>query len=53
MVKNITLTEAEEKTCGSDLADAPLTSPDLVALAEREMDWEKVNDLHGAEETLQ
>jgi len=41
MKKNITLTDAEEKLAVLIWRDAPLTSPDLVALAEREMDWKK------------
>jgi predicted transcriptional regulator len=41
MIKNITLTEAEEKLAALIWRDAPLTSPDLVALAEREMNWKK------------
>lgn len=41
MTKNITLTDAEEKLAALIWRDAPLTSPDLVALAEREMDWKK------------
>ena len=41
MAKNITLTDAEEKLAALIWRDAPLTSPDLVALAEREMDWKK------------
>ena len=41
MAKNITLTAAEEKLAALIWRDAPLTSPDLVALAEREMDWKK------------
>lgn len=41
MAKNITLTEAEEKLAALIWRDAPLTSPDLVALAEKEMDWKK------------
>jgi len=41
MIKNITLTDAEEKLAALIWRDAPLTSPDLVALAEREMDWKK------------
>ncbi|MDR1131026.1 MAG: BlaI/MecI/CopY family transcriptional regulator [Oscillospiraceae bacterium] len=40
-MKNITLTEAEEKLAALIWRDAPLTSPDLVALAEREMNWKK------------
>jgi len=39
--KNITLTAAEEKLATLIWKDAPLTSPNLVALAKREMDWEK------------
>ena len=41
MAKNITLTDAEEKLAVLIWRDAPLTSPDLVALAEREMHWKK------------
>ncbi|MDF3003122.1 MAG: putative transcriptional regulator [Bacillota bacterium] len=41
MAKNINLTEAEEKLAALIWRDAPLTSPDLVALAEREMNWKK------------
>lgn len=41
MPKSITLTEAEEKLAALIWRNAPLTSPDLVALAEREMDWKK------------
>ena len=41
MAKVITLTAAEEKLAALIWRDAPLTSPDLVALAEREMDWKK------------
>lgn len=41
MAKNINLTEAEEKLAALIWRDAPLTSPELVALAEREMDWKK------------
>ena len=41
MGKSIVLTEAEEKLANLIWRDAPLTSPDLVALAEREMDWKK------------
>ena len=40
-MKSITLTAAEEKLAALIWRDAPLTSPDLVALAEREMDWKK------------
>jgi len=39
--KNITLTAAEEKLAALIWKDAPLTSPDLIALAKREMDWKK------------
>jgi len=39
--KNITLTVAEEKLAALIWRDAPLTSPDLVAIAEKEMDWKK------------
>jgi len=41
MKKNITLTDAEEKLAALIWRKAPITSPDLVALAEREMDWKK------------
>jgi len=41
MAKNITLTEAEEKLAALIWRNAPLTSPDLVTIAEREMDWKK------------
>lgn len=41
MSKNIILTAAEEKLAALIWQNAPLTSPDLVALAEREMDWKK------------
>jgi len=41
VAKNITLTAAEEKLAALIWRDAPLTSPDLVALAEKEMDWKK------------
>jgi predicted transcriptional regulator len=41
MMKDITLTIAEEKLATLIWRDAPLTSPDLVALAEREMAWKK------------
>jgi len=41
MNKNITLTDAEEKLAILIWRNAPLSSPDLVALAEREMDWKK------------
>ena len=41
MAKDITLTAAEEKLAALIWRNAPLTSPDLVVLAEREMDWKK------------
>jgi predicted transcriptional regulator len=41
VTKSIILTAAEEKLAALIWRDAPLTSPDLVALAEREMDWKK------------
>ncbi len=41
MTHNITLTDAEEKLAALIWRYAPLTSPDLVALAQREMDWKK------------
>ncbi|WHH61580.1 BlaI/MecI/CopY family transcriptional regulator [Petroclostridium sp. X23] len=40
-MKDITLTAAEEKLAALIWRAAPLASPDLVALAEREMDWKK------------
>lgn len=41
MTKNIMLSTAEKKLACLIWQNAPLTSPDLVALAEREMDWKK------------
>lgn len=41
MTKNLTLTEAEEKLALLIWRSAPLSSPDLVSLAQREMDWKK------------
>jgi len=41
MAKNISLTAAEEKLAGLIWREAPLTSPALVTLAEREIDWKK------------
>ena len=41
MVKNITLTASEEKLATLIWREAPLTSPELVALAENEVDWKK------------
>ena len=41
MTKNTTLTAAEEKLAALIWRDAPLTSPDLVALAEKELNWKK------------
>ena len=41
MSKNISLTPAEEKLATLIWRDAPLTSPDLVLIAEKEMDWKK------------
>lgn len=41
MKKNINLTEAEEKLAELIWRTAPLTSPELVTLADREMDWKK------------
>lgn len=41
MAKNINLTEAENKLAKLIWLDAPMTSPELVALAAREMDWKK------------
>jgi len=39
--KNVHLTEAEEKLAALIWRDAPLTSPELVATAERELNWKK------------
>jgi len=41
MSKNITLFAAEEKLATLIWRGAPLTSPELVALAEKELDWKK------------
>ena len=41
MAKNINLTAAEEKLAILIWRDAPLTSPELVELADKEMDWKK------------
>ena len=41
MAKNITLTAAEEKLAVLIWRDAPLTSPELVEIADKEMDWKK------------
>ncbi len=41
MTKDITLTAAETKLAALIWRYAPLPSPDLVALAERELDWKK------------
>jgi predicted transcriptional regulator len=41
MKKRINLTTAEEKLAGLIWQHAPLTSPELVTLAERKMDWKK------------
>lgn len=41
MVENVDLTPAEEKLASLIWREAPLTSPDLVALSKREMDWKK------------
>jgi len=41
MVKDIHLTEAEGKLADLIWREAPLTSPDLVALAQKEIDWKK------------
>jgi BlaI family penicillinase repressor len=41
MAKDITLTAAEEKLATLIWQNASLSSPELVALAEREMDWKK------------
>ena len=40
-MKNIILTEAEEKLANLIWNNAPLTSPDLVALAHDELEWKK------------
>ena len=41
MKNNCNLTEAEEKLAMLIWRAAPLSSPELVALAERELDWKK------------
>ena len=41
MARGISLTNAEEKLAGLIWREAPLTSPELVALADKEMDWKK------------
>jgi len=41
MVKNICLTEAENKLADLIWREAPLTSPDLVAISKGELGWEK------------
>ena len=41
MAKNINLTAAEEKLAALIWRDAPLTSPELVAIADKEMGWKK------------
>ena len=41
MARSIILTAAEEKLADLIWQNAPLTSPDLVTLAEQEMDWKK------------
>lgn len=41
MAKNINLTEAEEKLASLIWCYAPLSSPDLVELAARELSWKK------------
>ena len=41
MAKDINLTEAEEKLAALIWQNAPLTSPDLVALTQRELNWKK------------
>jgi predicted transcriptional regulator len=40
-MKNISLTAAEEKLAQIIWSAAPLTSPELVSLAERGLDWKK------------
>jgi len=39
--KAMHITEAEEKLAGIIWREAPLTSPELVALAEQELNWKK------------
>ncbi|MCL1849644.1 MAG: BlaI/MecI/CopY family transcriptional regulator [Clostridiales bacterium] len=41
MAKGLQLTPAEEKLAALIWRDAPLTSPELVVIAERELDWKK------------
>ena len=41
MAKGLQLTPAEEKLAALIWRDAPLTSPQLVVIAERELDWKK------------
>ena len=41
MSKNITLFAAEEKLAALIWREAPLTSPELVAFADNELDWKK------------
>ena len=41
MAKTITLTPAEEKLATLIWREAPLTSPELVAIADKEMGWKK------------
>lgn len=41
MAKDINLTKAEEKLASLIWREAPIPSPDLVALAARELDWKK------------
>ena len=41
MAKNINLTAAEEKLAALIWREAPLTSPALVEIAEKEMNWKK------------
>ena len=41
MIKNIGLTEAEEKLAALVWRDAPMGSPELVTAAERELEWKK------------
>ena len=41
MAKNINLTAAEEKLAILIWREAPLTSPELVEIADKEMDWKK------------
>lgn len=41
MIRNVNLTAAEEKLAAVIWREAPLASPDLVALAEQEMEWKK------------